>query len=126
MTKHRVALIGLGMAVKPHAQSLLDLADRAEVAAAFSRSSARTAAFAREFPFPTTNDLDAIIADRSIDAALVLTPPWAHLDVIRALAGAGKHVLVEKPVEATTERALEVVDVCTRAGVTLAVMLQHR
>ena len=35
MPKHRIAIIGLGMAVKPHAQSLVDLKDRVEVAYAF-------------------------------------------------------------------------------------------
>jgi len=35
MAKHRIALIGLGMAVTPHAKSLVDLKDRVEVVAAF-------------------------------------------------------------------------------------------
>jgi UDP-N-acetyl-2-amino-2-deoxyglucuronate dehydrogenase len=126
MTRRRVAIIGLGMAVAPHARSLLDLADRVEIAAAFSRSPARTAAFAKAFAVPTTNDLDAIVADRSITAALILTPPWTHLDLVRRLAGAGKHILLEKPVEATTARATELVDIYRRAGVTLAMVLQHR
>ncbi len=41
MPRHRLALIGLGMAVTPHAKSLADLADRVEVAAAYSPSEAR-------------------------------------------------------------------------------------
>ena len=41
MTKRRVALIGLGMAVTPHAKSLMDLSDRLDVACAFSPSEAR-------------------------------------------------------------------------------------
>jgi predicted dehydrogenase len=126
MSRRRVAIIGLGMAVAPHAKSLLDLAERVEIAAAFSRSPARTAAFAEAFPIPTTNDLDAIVADKSISAVLLLTPPWTHLDLVRRFAGAGKHILLEKPVEATTARASELVDTARRAGVTLAMMLQHR
>src|SRR6266403_1974188 len=88
MTRRRVAIIGLGMAVGPHAKSLLDLADRVEIAAAISRSPERAAAFAKQFPIPTTTDLRAIVDDTSITAALVLTPPWSHLDVVRTLAGA--------------------------------------
>jgi UDP-N-acetyl-2-amino-2-deoxyglucuronate dehydrogenase len=126
MTRRRVAIIGLGMAVTPHAKSLLDLADRVEIAAAFSRSPERTAAFAKEFAVPTTNDLDAIVADKSISAVLILTPPWTHLDLVRRMAGAGKHILLEKPVEGTTARATELVEIYRRAGVTLAMMLQHR
>lgn len=126
MIRRRVAIIGLGMAVTPHAKSLRDLADRVEVAYAYSRSPERTQAFARDFAWPTTNDLRAILDDKSITAALVLTPPWAHLDLVTALAGAGKHILLEKPVEATTARAVELVASCRDAGVTLAMVLQHR
>jgi UDP-N-acetyl-2-amino-2-deoxyglucuronate dehydrogenase len=126
MSRRRVAIIGLGMAAAPHARSLVDLADRVEIAAAFSRSPARTAAFAKEFAVPTTNDLDAIVADKSISAVLILTPPWSHLDLVRRFAEAGKHILLEKPVEATTVRAVELVAAYRRAGVTLAMMLQHR
>ena len=42
----RVGIVGLGMAVTPHAKSLLDLKDRVEVAYAFSPSAARRAKFA--------------------------------------------------------------------------------
>ena len=45
MARRRVAIIGLGMAVAPHAKSLMDLADRVEVAAAYSRSPERAADF---------------------------------------------------------------------------------
>lgn len=124
--KHRIAVIGLGMAVAPHARSLADLADRVEVAAAYSPTAARRQAFAAQFPFPTTGDFDAILRDATIDAALVLTPPNAHLPVVRALAGAGKHVLLEKPLEASPAAAREVVAICARVGVTLAVVFQHR
>jgi UDP-N-acetyl-2-amino-2-deoxyglucuronate dehydrogenase len=124
--KHRIAIVGLGMAVTPHAQSLLDLRERVEVAAAFSRKQARREAFAAKFPFPTTDDFAAIIGDRSISAALVLTPPNAHLEVVKPLAEAGKHILLEKPLEATTARAIELVEHCRRAGVTLGTVFQHR
>jgi predicted dehydrogenase len=121
-----VALIGLGMAVTPHARSLIDLADRVDVAWAFSPSEATRASFARRFPFPVTGDMAAIVRDPAIDAALVLTPPGAHLSVVREFAAAGKHVLLEKPLEVSRARAEELVDVCEQAGVTLAVVLQHR
>src|SRR5207253_437074 len=87
---------------------------------------ARRAAFAGRFPFPVTGDLDAIAADGSIDAVLVLTPPNTHLEVARRFAEAGKHILLEKPVEITTPRAVELVETCGRAGVLLGIVFQHR
>src|SRR5437868_10269181 len=126
MSRRRVAIIGLGMAAAPHARSLLDLSDTVEVAWAYSRSTERAAAFARQFPFPTTTELRLVLEDPSITAALVLTPPWTHLELVRALVGAGKHVLLEKPVEGTTARAEELVALCEAAGSTLAIVFQHR
>ena len=41
-----MALVGLGMAVSPHAKSALDLADRVEVAYAYSPRAERRATFA--------------------------------------------------------------------------------
>jgi predicted dehydrogenase len=125
-SRPRIALIGLGMAVTPHARSLVDLAPRVEVAAAYSPTAARRDAFAAQFPFPVTGDLDAIVGDRSITGAIVLTPPAAHRAVVERLAGAGKHVLLEKPLAATPGDAEAVVAACRRAGVVLALVFQHR
>ena len=124
--KHRIAVIGLGMAVTPHAKSLVDLKDRVEVVHAFSPSAARRTAFAEKFPFPLAGDLETILADKSVDCVEILTPPNTHLDLVRRCAAAGKHILLEKPLEITTERAVELVEAAEKAGVTLGVMLQHR
>jgi UDP-N-acetyl-2-amino-2-deoxyglucuronate dehydrogenase len=126
MAKTRVAFIGLGMAVAPHAKSVLDLAERVEVAYAFSPSAARRAKFTEKFPFPTCDRLDTILEDRSVNAVAVLAPPSTHLDLARKCAAAGKHVLLEKPIEITTARAEELVAACHRASVKLGIVLQHR
>ena len=120
----RVALVGLGMAVTPHARSLVDLKDRVEVAYAFSPSVARRAKFAERFPFKQCDRLEVILEDKSIDAVLVLTPPNTHLELAERCAGAGKHVLLEKPLEISTSRAERLVQACK--NVKLGVVLQHR
>jgi UDP-N-acetyl-2-amino-2-deoxyglucuronate dehydrogenase len=126
MIKHRVAVIGLGLAVTPHAKSLLDLKDRIEVAAAFSPSERRRADFASRFAFPLCDSIETILADRSIDTVLMLTPPNTHCELVMQCAAAGKHVLLEKPLEISTARAVAMVEACERAGVTLGIVLQHR
>jgi predicted dehydrogenase len=126
MTRPRIALIGLGMAVKPHAESLMELEDRVEVAHAFSPTEKRRQAFAERFPFPLADDLDAVLADDSVDAVLILTPPNTHLGLVKRAVAAGKHVLLEKPLEVTTERAVELVEAARTADRKLAIMLQHR
>ena len=114
------------MAVAPHAKSALDLAQRVEVAYAYSPSAARRAAFAQKFPFPQCDRLETILEDPTVDAVAILTPPNTHLDLVARTASAGKHVLIEKPLEITTARADQMVAACRRAGVKLGVVLQHR
>ena len=125
-SKHRIALIGLGMAVTPHTRSLFDLRDRVEVAHAFSRSRERRDAFAERFDFPLADDLERIATDPSVEAVMILTPPNTHLELVRRFAAAGKHILLEKPLETTTGRAEELVGAAEAAGVRLGVVFQHR
>lgn len=126
MKRLRLAIVGLGMAVTPHARGLLDLSDRVEVVHAFSPSAARRASFAARFPFPPCERLETILEDRTVDAVLVLTPANTHLDIASRCAAAGKHVLLEKPLDITTARAEALVAACRDAGVTLGIVLQHR
>jgi predicted dehydrogenase len=99
MTRLRIGIIGLGMAVTPHAKGLLDLQNEVDVRHAFSPSAARRTAFATRFPFPLADDLETILRDPQVDAVLVLSPANTHLDIAGRAAA---------------------------AGVTLGIVLQHR
>lgn len=126
MPRLRLAVIGLGMAVTPHAKGLVDLADQIEVLHAFAPSAARRAAFAAQYPFPVTDSLERILRDDRVQAVAVFTPANTHAEIGLACARAGKHVLMEKPLDITTARAEELVTGCRAAGVKLGVVLQHR
>jgi predicted dehydrogenase len=121
-----IALIGLGPGAEPHAKSLRDLSGRATVKAAASRTEARIRAFSDRFGFPVTTDIDAVIADPSIQAVIVLTPAAAHLEIASRCLRAGKHVLVEKPLELTVDSAERLVRAGRAANRRLGVVLQHR
>ena len=120
----KVAIVGLGMAVTPHAKSLRDLASRVQVAYAYSPSEARRRKFAESFDFPLTDRLETMLEDKSVDAVLVLTPPNTHLELVERCAAAGKHILLEKPLEITLARAEQLVQKAN--SVTLGIVLQHR
>ena len=120
----KVGIVGLGMAVTPHAKSLLDLKLRVEVAHAFSPTAERRRKFGALYGFKVCDSLDAILDDRSVDAVLIFTPPNTHLELVEKFAAAGKHILLEKPLEITTERAERLVKSARR--VKLGIVLQHR
>lgn len=121
-----IAVIGLGPAALPHSRSLLDLAERVDVRHVVSRSRQRLDAYRQQFPFPGTTEIEAALADPAVEAVLVLTPPSSHLAVSERCLAAGKHVLVEKPLELTAARGRELVAAARQAGKVLGVVLQHR
>lgn len=125
MSKRTIGLIGLGMAVAPHAKSLVELGHRVEVRA-YSRSGERRRAFAAKHGLPVADRLEAVIEDPAIDAVMLLTPPDSRLELVRRIAAAGKPVLMEKPLERTLAAAREVVEITEAAGVTTGVVFQHR
>lgn len=125
MAKRRIGLIGLGMAVTPHAQSLVELGDRVEVLA-WSPSAARRAAFEERFGLAVVDDVAAIFDDPGVSAVQLLTPPHARMELVERAARAGKHLLMEKPLERTLAAAKQVVAITEAAGITTAVVFQHR
>ena len=123
MSRLGIAVIGIGPGSLPHFKSLQDLADRVEVRWVAARGPERLAAVTE---YPTTTDVAAAIADPTVGAVLVLTPPAAHLAVAELAFAAGKHVLMEKPLELSTASARALVAGGRAAGVRLGVVLQHR
>lgn len=122
----RVGVVGAGQACAPHLQSLQDLQAELELAWVIGRDAERLAALELPVGTRTSTRLEDLLEDKTVRAVLVLTPPNTHLDIVRRVAGAGKHVLVEKPLEVSLDKAQQLVESCEREGVKLAVMLQHR
>jgi len=120
----RVAIVGLGMAVTPHAKSLQDLKLRVEVAHAFSPTAERRRSFGALYGFRLCDSLQTILDDRSVGAVLIFTPPNTHLELVEQCAAAGKHILLEKPLEVSLEKSEKLVRAAAR--VKLGIVLQHR
>jgi predicted dehydrogenase len=121
-----IAVIGVGNALQPHARGLVDLADRVRVVWAAASSEARLKDVADRYGFPTTTDVARAIADPAVDAVMVLTPANAHLPIADAAFAAGKHVLCEKPLEASIERGEQLIAAGRRANRRLGICLQLR
>ena len=123
MSRLGLAVIGTGPGSIPHFKSLRDLAHRVDVRFVAARRAESLAGFA---DYPTTTDVAAAIADPTVGAVLVLTPPSSHLAITRVAFAAGKHVLVEKPLEVSTEAARALVTEGRAAGIRVGVVLQQR
>ena len=82
----------------------------------------RLAAVRSRFPaIRTFADANELIADRRIDAVVIVTPVSTHYDLAMQALAAGKHVLVEKPLASSTEQAARLVEEADRRGLVLSV-----
>lgn len=124
--KFGIGIVGAGMAAKPHALALKALGDSIDVRGVWRRDASALDAFCTQYGFPAAKSYEALLADPALDAVLILTPPNAREAFVAAAAQAGKHVLMEKPVERTTQAAERIVTLCDDAGVTLGIIFQHR
>lgn len=75
----------------------------------------RLALAARRYPgIHTTPDPREVIANPQVDAVAVATPVSSHFSVALQALQAGKHVLVEKPLTATAEEAVQLIEMASR------------
>jgi predicted dehydrogenase len=109
MTAYNIGIIGAGMWGKVLADRF-QKDPRAKVTWINSASEATTKAAAQEFHIEQwTLDYREVLADRSVDAVAIATPPYLHArQLIDALA-AGKHVLLEKPMAESRENVERIV-----------------
>jgi predicted dehydrogenase len=127
MTKRfGLAVIGAGMGAKPHALALQSLRDSIEVVGVYRRNRAALEQFCATYGFSAAESYEALLAGPRVDAVLVLTTPNAREGIVAEAARAGKHVLMEKPVERTLAAAERIVATCGVAGITLGIIFQHR
>jgi UDP-N-acetyl-2-amino-2-deoxyglucuronate dehydrogenase len=124
--KFGLGVIGAGMGAKPHAQALNALRDKVDVRGVWRRNEDELARFCAEYNLPASPSYEALLADPAVEAILVLTTPNAREEIVAAAVRAGKHVLMEKPVERSTAAAERIVQMCDDVGVTLGIIFQFR
>lgn len=119
-------MIGAGMAAETHARELAAV-EGAELHAVLARDAPKAERFRSRYSASKAYDnLDLFLSDPDIDAVIIATPNGLHRDFAIAVAKAGKHVVVEKPLEITTGRARDIIDACRASGVCLFVIYQMR
>lgn len=122
MTQPRVAVIGTNIGTTLHVGALQ--AAGFDVVALVGRDAERTSRRAAHFGIPTASTSVEKMIDSDIDAIVVATPPSTHHPIVMAAIAAGKHVLCEKPLAASSQLAMEMHDAARSAGVVH--VLQHQ
>lgn len=101
-------IVGTGGIARVHAQAIQGIPG-ARLVACCDTVAERAERFAREFGGRPYSELEAFVAHPGLEIVTVSTPSGAHLDPAVRAAGAGKHLIVEKPLEVTTERCDQII-----------------
>jgi UDP-N-acetyl-2-amino-2-deoxyglucuronate dehydrogenase len=118
-------IIGCGMIAHFHARAIQDIPG-AKLVAGFDTVPAAADRLAVETGCRAYYRLGDMLADSDVDVVTVGTPSGAHMEPAVAAARAGKHVIVEKPLEITLRRCDRIVQECQKAGVVLSTIFPSR
>jgi predicted dehydrogenase len=121
----RVACIGMGWWSDVLADAI-SRSGKLEIAACYTRSADKRAAFAAKYGCRPSPSYEAILADPAIEAIINTTPNDVHLATTGAAAAAGKHVFLDKPIANTVSDGRAITAVCAQHSVVLALGYQRR
>jgi predicted dehydrogenase len=109
-----------------HAKAIAQIPG-ARVVAVADRVAERCRAFCERYQVPFwTLSIDELVNRPDVDIVCITTPSGAHLEPALAAIRAGKHVVIEKPIEITAARADEIVRAAEISGVRIAPIFQGR
>ncbi len=118
-------IVGTGVIAAMHADALATLPG-ARLVAVTDVASQAASAFAAARGCAAAPGLDALLARPDVDVVCVCVPSGLHAEVGIRAARAGKHLVVEKPIDVTLASADRLIEATRAAGVALTVISQHR
>ena len=123
----RYGIIGTGMMGIEHIENILALDDTSVAAIADTDPTSRAAgATAAGSDCAVYDDHRDLLADPTIDAVVIVTPNFTHIDVMRDVIASGKHVLCEKPLCTTTADCATLVELADGYDGVVWVGLEYR
>ena len=120
------AIVGLGRLALKQLLPAFAETNKAKVTALVSGSPEKAKTVARQYNIPESaiysyDTMDRMAENPDIKVVYVVTPNGLHLRDVKAAAEAGKHVLCEKPLAASSDEARQMIAACQAARVKLMV-----
>lgn len=120
-----IGIVGCGNISDTHALAVKETR-RGKLVSAHSRTVTRLQKFCSTHDITGSHSYDEFLNNDNLDVVSICTPSGTHLDYGIKAAEAGKHLIVEKPIEVTTKRGKDLIRCCKKNGVKLAVIYQNR
>ena len=118
-------IVGTGLIAEFHAKALAEIPG-ATIVACLDKFPERAAQYAQKNGGAAYDDLGKFLAHPGLDIVNICTPSGLHMDVALQAAAAGKHLIIEKPLETSTARCEKIIEAADRAGVTLSGIFPSR
>ena len=126
MSNVRIGLLGAGrIAQSAHLPAISKCAG-VELVGLYDPSPLLSERVSRRYAVQSYGDMDALLADSTIDAVVVAVPDRFHFSLAAAALKAGKHVLVEKPLAGTLVESQQLVALAKTSGMVLQVGAMKR
>jgi len=123
--KYRFGIIGCGMISEFHSAAIREIPNAELVAVTDVREdAAKRVGEANQCAWYT--DLKQFLAHKDLDIVTICTPSGLHLDGAAPAIEAGKHVIVEKPLEVTLKRCDKIIEAADKKGVKVATIFPSR
>ena len=104
-------IIGCGNISTIHAKAIQAIPE-ARLKAFHSQSQPKAEKMAQQYSVESEPDLDRFLGRPDIQVVSVCTPSGTHAELGIKAAAAGKHVVVEKPIDVTLDKARLLIDAC--------------
>ena len=118
-------IIGLGLIADFHARAIKEMRG-GKLVACCSRNQEKADRFAEKYQCKGYSSLEQFLGHPGLDIVNICTPSGAHLEPALAAAEAGKHLIVEKPLEITLSRCDQIIRACEKNGVKLTSIFESR
>ena len=122
-----ICIVGCGMIARFHIKALAEIPGT-RVTALVDNVPGAPQKLAEETKVPASchGDLNEALKKKDVDVVIISTPSGAHMDSAVAAANAGKHVVVEKPLEITPDRCDTIIDACDKNKTKLCTIFPSR
>lgn len=122
----RLAVVGAGRAGMVHAVNARRWVRGAELVCIVDTDSEAAAEACRQLDVKACGSLEQSLSEVAMDGVVITTPTFTHCALTKLAAGAGKHVLCEKPMALSTSECDEMADAAAAAGVVLQIGFVRR
>jgi predicted dehydrogenase len=118
-------IVGAGTISDIHAQAIHAIPN-ARLIGVYTLNKEKSLAFASKYNCESFDSLADMLLISELDIVCICTPSGLHLDPVIEAVHAGKHCVIEKPLEVTLEKCDHIIEAARAAGVKTAVIFPKK